>query len=409
VNVLLSAYACEPGRGSEPGVGWNMAKALARRHQVYVLTTQIHQAAIDAELAAHPDPNLHFTYVDPFGWKIDWNKPRAVYLHYYLWQIRAFLVGRKLHRKVGLDVAHHVTYMKYSVPSYCAFLPVPFFMGPVGGGESAPTSFVRELSPKARAYELARDLARRVGELDPFLRLMMRRSAYVWATTEETAARVRKVGCSRVEAASGMALDDDERATLAALPEPKPGPMRFVGMGRLLHWKGFHLAIRALAASDLPDAEYWILGDGPERASLEALAAELGIADRVKFFGQVDRPAALAAIGDCHVFLLPSLHDSGGWVFLEAMAAARPVICGNLGGPPVQVTEECGIRVPAETPEQMVRDLAAAMELLDGNRALCRQMGQDGQHRVAEYLTWDGHAERATRAYTKATTSSGGS
>ena len=139
------------------------------------------------------------------------------------------------------------------------------------------------------------------------------------------------------------------------------------------------------------------------RESLEALATELGIADRVKFCGNLDRPDALATIGECHVLLLPSLHDSGGWVFLEAMAAGRPVICANLGGPPVQVTEECGIRVAAESPEQTVRDLAAAMVRLSGDRELCRRMGEAGQRRVAEHLSWDHHADRAVRAYGQAT------
>ena len=137
MKILLSAYACEPGRGSESGVGWNMAKALAREHQVWVLTSHTHQHFIDAELEQHPDPNLRVAYVDPFGWILNWQtKPRGVYVHYYLWQIWAYVVARKLHRKERLDVAHHLTYMKYSMPSFVSLLPIPFFMGPVGGGES---------------------------------------------------------------------------------------------------------------------------------------------------------------------------------------------------------------------------------------------------------------------------------
>ena len=404
MRILISAYACEPGRGSEPGVGWNMARALARQHQVTVLTSRTHQPLTDRELERHPDPNLRVVYLDPFGWVLSWaTKPRGVYVHYYLWQVRAYFVARSLHRKQPFDVAHHLTYMKYSMPSFVSLLPIPFFMGPVGGGESAPKAFWSDLSPRARAYEIVRNLARRIGEWDPFTRLTLRRSVLVWAATEETAARVKHVGCRRVETESGMALDNDERELLERLPAPNAGAMRFIGIGRLLHWKGFHLALRALAAADLPDAEYWILGEGPARESLEALAAELGIGDRVKFCGNLDRPDALATIGECHVLLLPSLHDSGGWVFLEAMAAGRPVICANLGGPPVQVTEECGVRVAADSPKQTVRDLAAAMVRLDGDRALCRRMGQAGQLRVAEQLSWDHYAERAVHEYEQAT------
>ena len=65
-------------------------------------------------------------------------------------------------------------------------------------------------------------------------------------------------------------------------------PVRFISMGRFLHWKGYHLAVRAFSQANLPDAEYWLLGDGPERKRLEAHAQDLGIASQVKFWGRLD-------------------------------------------------------------------------------------------------------------------------
>ena len=98
-----------------------------------------------------------------------------------------------------------------------------------------------------------------------------------------------------------------------------------------MHWKGFHLGLRAFACANLPDAEYWILGDGAELNQLQILADNLGIAQRVKFWGKLSREETLNKLRDCHVLVHPSLHDSGGWVCLEAMAAGRPVICLDLG------------------------------------------------------------------------------
>src|SRR4029077_14791744 len=120
----------------------------------------------------------------------DWSRKTPyykVYSHYYLWQVWAYFVARSLHRREGFAVAHHVTYGKYSTPSFISLLPIPFFLGPVGGGESAPHAFTKDLSPRGRTFEYARVLARRVGELDPFVRLTVRRSAFAWATTNETA------------------------------------------------------------------------------------------------------------------------------------------------------------------------------------------------------------------------------
>jgi hypothetical protein len=72
--VLLSAYACEPGKGSEPGIGWNLARHLAEHHEVWVLTRTNNRPAIEAELARNPVPGLHFVYHDLPPWARFWKR-----------------------------------------------------------------------------------------------------------------------------------------------------------------------------------------------------------------------------------------------------------------------------------------------------------------------------------------------
>ena len=62
MKILLSAYACEPGVGSEPGKGWNMAREMANHHEVWVLTWSHRRPSIEAEITRNPVPNLHFIY-----------------------------------------------------------------------------------------------------------------------------------------------------------------------------------------------------------------------------------------------------------------------------------------------------------------------------------------------------------
>lgn len=392
MKILMSAYSCEPGRGSEPGVGWNVIREVAKYHQVWVLTRPDESGAvIEAELARNPVPNLHFVYFTlPIwggGWR--WGQSGAMQIHYYLWQIQAYFVARRLHREIGFDLIHHVTFVKYSSPSFLSLLPVPFIWGPVGGGESAPIKFWRDFSLRAKVYETARSLVRWVGELDPFVHLTAKRSAVVRATTEDTAERLYKMGVNNVQILPESGLPEEEIARLAQYSMPDSSPVRFISMGRLLHWKGFHLGLRAFAKADLPDAEYWILGDGPEWNRLQTLAQDLGIAQRVKFWGRLPREETLSKLRECHVLVHPSLHDSGGWVCMEAMAAGRPVICLDLGGPAVQVTKETGFKIPAHNPEQAVRDLAVAMVCLARDSELRLQMGQAGQNRSNQEFTWE--------------------
>ncbi len=140
-------------------------------------------------------------------------------------------------------------------------------------------------------------------------------------------------------------------------------------------------------------------GNGPELERLQTLAQELGVAQRVKFWGRLPREETLSKLRDCHVLVHPSLHDSGGWVCLEAMAAGRPVICLDLGGPAVQVTETTGFKVAAHTPDQSVSDLAAAMTQLVRHPELINSMGQMGRKLVSETYSWQATGERLSRLY----------
>ena len=402
MKILMSAYSCEPGRGSEPGVGWNIVRAVAQHHEVWVLTRPDESGdIIQAELDRHPVPNLHFVYFTlPIwggGWR--WGESGAMQIHYYLWQIQAYFVARKLHQEIGFDVAHHVTFVKYSNPSFLSFLPIPFVWGPVGGGESAPSTFWQDFSLRAKAYEWARAIVRRIGELDPFVRFTGQRSAIIRATTEDTAQRLRHLGANSIQIVTESGLSTEDISQLAQCPIPTASPIRFISMGRLLHWKGFHLGIRAFAKANLPDAEYWILGDGAEQHHLQALAIELGVSSQVKFLGRLPRAATLEKLADCHILVHPSLHDSGGWVCMEAMAAGRPVLCLDLGGPAVQVTDQTGIKIPALNPHQTVRGLASAMVRLATNEQLRSQLGNAGQKRVHELYSWQAKGEELSHLY----------
>lgn len=404
MKILMSAYSCEPGRGSECGVGWNVAKEVAKYHEVWVLTRPDESKdAIEAELARNPNPNLRFVYFTLPFWQdsMSGGQSGAMQLHYYLWQIQAYFVGRRLHREIGFDVAHHVTFVRYSCPSFLSLLPIPFLWGSIGGGESAPRPFWKDFGFRAKVYETARLLWRWIGEQDPFVRLTIKNSAVIRATTKDTVERLRKLGADEVEIAPESGIPTAEINTLAQYKLPQGTPIKFISMGRLLHWKGFHLGLRAFAEAAIPDAEYWVCGDGAEFQNLITLAEELGISQQVKFWGRLPRTETLEKLSQCHILVHPSLHDSGGWVCIEAMAAGRPVICLDLGGPGTQITESTGLKIPALTPTQAVNEMAQAMTLLSNNAQLRENMGKEGQKLVRSFHSWETRGHSLIKVYEK--------
>jgi len=392
IKVLLSAYACEPGRGSEPSVGWNWVRQIGRFAEVWVITRASNRAAIEKALAEESVPNVHWVYFDLPAWARFWKRgQRGIHLYYYLWQIGAYRIGRRLTAKLGFDLVHHVTFVNYWLPSFLSLLPVPFVWGPVGGGESAPKNFYENFSGRGRLYEKARNLARRLGEHDPFVRMTAKESRFAFATSDETAERLKNLGAPNIKVLSQVALPAKGIQWLASVPAHTGNPYRLLSLGRLLHWKGFHLGLQAFAryVRHFPRSEYWIVGDGPERKNLERLARDFAVAEKVRFWGALPRAEALEKMTDCDVLVHPSLHDSGGWACVEAMAAGRPVICLDLGGPALQVTEETGFKIPAQTPEQAVGEIAQAMLKLAIDPGLRRRMGEAARCRVREVFSWE--------------------
>jgi glycosyltransferase involved in cell wall biosynthesis len=400
-KVLLSAYACEPGQGSEQGVGWNWVQQIARFHEVWVLTRANNRRVIEHALAQEPLPHVHWVYFDLPTWARFWKKgPRGMRLYYHLWQLGTYLVSKRLHAEVRFDVIHKVTFGTYWLPSFLPFLPVPFLWGPLGGGESAPPEFYQTFSLRGRVYERLRDLARWTSEKNPLMRTCAQRTTIALAKTPETATRVRMLGANRVQLFPESGITRDELVQLN-LPIRTRAPFRLVSIGNLLHLKGFHLGLNAFARFQhkFPASEYWLIGDGPERRTLMQLAQELGVAHKVRFCGQMPRQRVLEQLAECDVLVHPSLHDSGGWVCLEAMAARRPVLCLDLGGPAVQITEETGFKVPAHAPEQAITALTEAMERLARDADLRQTMGNAARQRVQEGFEWNVKGEQIRSLY----------
>jgi glycosyltransferase involved in cell wall biosynthesis len=400
LKVLVVAYFCAPAKGSEEGVGWRVPFEMARHHDIWAITCEDNRPAIEAELAQRPRPGLQFVYWDLPRWARSWHRGRrGGHLHYYLWQLCILGIVRKLHTEREFDLIHHVTFVRYSTPSFVCFLGIPFIWGPVGGGESAPRSFWRSGGWRSVAWEALRELARRLAEHGPFLRATARRSAIALATTPESAARMRALGCKNVEILSEVGLFDDEFKRFDRPINKLDRTVRFVSISKLVHWKGTDISLRAFAEADIRGAELWIFGDGPYRQHLESLCARLGIAARVRFFGHLPREAMLSRLKDCDIIVHPSLHDGGGWAVLEAMAAGLPVICLDLGGPAVQVTANCGFKIPARDPDQAVRAVAAAMTMVANDQELRHRLGRGARERVKQEFLWSSKAERFNMIY----------
>jgi glycosyltransferase involved in cell wall biosynthesis len=392
MKILLSAYSCGALMTSEPGVAWRAVNhALSRGHEVWTVTERSgYEEPMMHYLAKHPMPGFHPVFMDLASAPLKALRRSGPLgsVYYHLWQQKLVSVARDLHEKVGFDLAQHVTFVRYWTPSGLRNLGIPFIWGPVGAAESAPPSFLAELPFRDRVFEFARNNVRAVSRIDPCLRATARASTIAVGTTRESCAAIRELGARQVEQLP-LCITDEELAVFDTFPPPPDGPFRAMCLGRLLHWKGFYLAIRAfsLFAKKDPKAELWIVGSGPFQAELEKTVLQTGMTGQVRFLGHLTHAGAMEKLAQVHVLIHPALHENFPGVCIEAMAAGRPVVCLDIGGPAVQVTPETGFIAAPTTPAEAVAEMAGFLTRISGDRELLRKMSLRARARVREEFT----------------------
>lgn len=388
MKLLLVTYSCGPNSGSEDGVGWNMLRTLSLHHQVVVVTRGTFKDEIESHDLRSQGHDVRFEYVSNPVSKQSFINRKLFQPIYYLWQLRAMLKVRQITKKERFDIVQHLTWVRCWMPS--AILGAAsgkLVWGPVGGIESVPKNFLRGWE-YGRVRETLKRFLAAGSRFDPIVRSLARKASLGLATTRESQIYMNDLGCP-TKLLSECALSAEDVDYLSQLGTSDRSCIRFISMGRLLGWKGLQYGIRAFCEANIPNSEYWVVGDGPAELKLKQLVADLGMQSRVRFWGRVERQQAFDLLSECHVLVHPSFRDSGGWVCLEGMAARKPVICLALGGPGVNVTSDTGTVVPAVSPQQVVDDIALAMLKYASDGALLAQQGEAGLRRVRAIFTWE--------------------
>ena len=184
-------------------------------------------------------------------------------------------------------------------------------------------------------------------------------------------------------------------------PDPIEKPtLTLLTVGRLVPRKGVDSVLYALAqlTPAFPQLRYHIIGDGPARVELEALATELGLSDLVTFAGRVSSEALLAAYQAADIFIMVSREETQigsiegfGIVYLEAAACGLPVIVGDSGGAPDAVLG--GISGLLVQPDRIDSITGGIRKLLE-DADLRRAMGREGRKWVSSEMRWDAVADR---------------
>ncbi len=304
-------------------------------------------------------------------------------------------IRKRLAEGERFDIAHQVVPVAMRYPSPAAGLGIPFLIGPVGGSLSSPPAFVAEEGSTPWYQRLRRLDAWRL-KSDPLLRRTFESADCVIGVADYVRELLSDLRLQRFEIMSETAVHEVQEPVDRS---EHTAPLRLLHVGRTVRTKGLRDTIRAIGMLRDLDLVLDVVGDGNDREACEALAAELGIADRIAFHGKVPREAVDAFYEQADVFVFPSYREPGGNVALEAMAFGLPLVVCRRGGPGANVDDTCALLLEAESPEQLARDCAAAIRTLAQDPQLRQAMGAAGRERAIDTHLWSGRLARVSELY----------
>lgn len=395
-RLLVISYACAPGKGSEWGAGWSFVREMARTNHVYLITHEDNRIDIESVLPTFADrQRVHVRYVRLSRW-LSWMRSGSyalLNLHYYLWQKQAARVARTWQDEVHFDIAQHISYMRWWMPSAGAAIAsrgVKFIFGPVVGGEVMPRQFRRRLSLGNRFGEWQRRVAMKLWQLDPALARCIRSASLVICGTRNSMHQVEKYGPQRVELMASGTMSDESIINAAREEQtkrPRGDSFRVVSVGGMSYFRGIDLCLRAFAKAALPDAEYIHCCDGPDRSRLLHLVRELGIENRVTFTGDRKHAENVKTVGRGDVYIHAVLRDSMGTI-PEAMSLGLPILTLDHNTPGLMVDETCGHLVKIDdntTPEEVVDEMARVLREWYADREQMKRLGEAGRRRCQQF------------------------
>jgi glycosyltransferase involved in cell wall biosynthesis len=405
MRLLLSAYACRPDAGSEPGVGWNWATHLAARGiDVHVLVAKRNQQAVEAGLRENAIPNLHFTYVAvPY----EWTKKNEG-LHYAVWQFSALKAARELASKFEFQLAHHVTYASVHVPSQLWRLGIPVVFGPVGGGQTAPPGMLPYFG-REKGRERLRSSLTHALPYSALHRQWLGRMSFILAANHDTLNIVRRLGCKRTNLMCDTAIptsyfaeasrDFGSRSCESRNTEDRGEPLRLLWVGRMLTRKALPLALDALKRVRR-NVTLTIAGDGLDPRKVDEMIQDRSLQGKVFWKGsRLTLTDLRMAYAEHDAMLFTSLRDTFGSQVLEAMAMGLPIITLDLHGAHDFVPNGASLKVSVGHAEETVLNLASAIEKFALLPIAARNQMSLQAWKFAKTLSWPARAAMAEELY----------
>jgi glycosyltransferase involved in cell wall biosynthesis len=403
MTILISAYACSPSEGSEPGMVWKVVSNVSQHHKVFVICDDENKEEIYKAIKENNLTNLHFVF-NPVPEKVrqmcnnqgDWR----FYYYYRKWQKKSLEIAKSIIKENSVDVVHQLGMITFREPGYLIRLGKPFVWGPIGGMNKTPVRYLKGVSLPVRIkyyvknclstfqYLYVPRIVKTINNADVLI--AANSSAYRVLTTvhKRDVYKINETGC------------ESDILHLDKLSHQDSFSILWVG--RFLPTKLLNFSLEVISQlKELPGLRLHIIGaafDDKDTQYYKDYAVKLGISDICEWHGWVSHDDVQHLMQQSDVMFFPSVVEGTPHVILESVANNLPVVCFDACGQADIIDDSIGVKLPLTNYIQSRDDFERTLRTLYNDRSKLQSFS-DNCNKRKKSLSWDYKIDQYLQIY----------
>lgn len=388
VKIFVSAYACEPGLGSEIGVGWHWVLEMSKHFELWVLTRKSNQNNIEKWMSEHDNQyDIHFVYYDlPKALRF-WKKGlRGVRTYYMMWQSLTNRIVKKTMQENDIKIYHLLTYgnslwkaSRYGMKQF-------FVWGPTGGVDYISGKFTSYYGVKFKIRELIRGIIIKTLNINLGFQKRCKNADLILCKSESMYEAIPAQYRKNAKLFTDCAVDEN------LLEKPRHESkeiINFITVGRLDAWRNFDVLVEAFtkAYEKNNNIRLKIVGNGDDADRIKKLINIREMDEVIEMTGHVHIEEYYKLMRASDVVINPSYKEGAVTMAFDTLAMSKPLICIDTGGYTRHFSDKCAVILQRGSRDELILNLQKAIEKMFDEKT--RFDFSDNAYELAKNNTWE--------------------
>lgn len=392
IKIFVSSYACEPGKGSEIGVGWHWVLEMSKYFELWVLTRANNKEPIENYFKEHKEDEhgIHWIYYDCPDWiKKHKHQMKGVRTYYTLWQRLSNNLVKETMQKNNIEIYHLLTYGNaiWNVSSYGQ--KRFFIWGPTGGMDTIPLDYSKHYAFKYRIIEaVRRSVVWYQRKISISFRRKCKNANLIFCKAYSMYNAIPEKYRNKAILFTDVAMEEVNNTYNNTTDRTDINQLTYITVGRLDGWRGFDLLIEAFDGAMLinNNIKLKIIGEGIEEQHLKKMVKDKGLENNIIFTGQISMNEYRNEMKNCDVVLNACLKEGGVTNAFDCMTYGKPLICLDTGGYTRNFDDSCAIILTKENRAKTIKKIQdAIVKSFDSD---LRVKLSDGMKQKGDKISW---------------------